>query len=507
MAQIDTYQKRKRMPVGAPVVPLPTETPEIKSRTELFGIAGTLAFNKAMQFAIRERDNELTNFEGIATEGYNRFLGEIANDPIPSSYSEKYKEFIKTIQPDFIKNPETRRIARNWLIKKGGVWERQIQYMALGRSEQNTRDAIDLAAYNAIKLRDPDIINRAITRGVQNGVIGEDAGSLIMEKAHRGILLGQIEDEAQEISESQGYEQAVKWVMDQKIELDERNSIASTIKRTAANKQLEYDAYVEKTEQDFYSKYDKEQLSTNEIEASNIPVSKKLMWKRLVDAQAEARLKGAKTTNEALIAMRYSIAGIAQGTQSREDSLNVLIQYKEQLSPTDSKAFIKEIFGEHDTKNAFWNREAQDYMERQIMEVSSLTGIRYGSGEQIALSAKALLAYDDAKKKAAAEGKPLKGRELLELAHETMLPFRKKVKPLMPGEKLPETLGGRKVSPEYKPPKPPPTKKPEKKEGEFVVEKYPKPKSVEEFENTFRHISDRDERRRYYDKWADEVYK
>lgn len=151
-----------------------------------------------------------------------------------------------------------------------------------------------------------------------------------------------------------------------------------------------------------------------------------------------------ETTNEALIAVRYAIDGIGV-TETRESALKKVIAYTGQLSPTDGKSFIKEIFGEHDTKNAFWNREAQDYMEKQIMDVASLTGILYGSGEQLALSAKALMAYDEAKKAAIEEGKPLKGRELLELAHQIMLPFRKQVKPLMSGEKLPETLGGRKV--------------------------------------------------------------
>lgn len=147
-----------------------------------------------------------------------------------------------------------------------------------------------------------------------------------------------------------------------------------------------------------------------------------------------------QTTNESLISMRYAIAGIAEGTETRESALKKVIAYTQQLSPTDGKAFIKEIFGEHDTKNAFWNRQAQEYMEKQIMEVASLTGILYGSGEQLALSAQALMSYDEAKKAAIADGKPLNGRELLELAHQVMLPFREKVKPLMEGEKLPETL-------------------------------------------------------------------
>lgn len=152
--------------------------------------------------------------------------------------------------------------------------------------------------------------------------------------------------------------------------------------------------------------------------------------------------KPPETTSKALIAIRYAINGMTEGTETRESALKKVIQYSSQLSPVDGKAFVKEIFAELDTQNAFWNRQAHEYMERQIMEVATSTGILWGSGEQLALSANALLAYDLAKKEAAITKKPLKGRELLELAHEVMLPFRQEIKPLVPGEEIPSKLTG-----------------------------------------------------------------
>lgn len=212
-----------------------------------------------------------------------------------------------------------------------------------------------------------------------------------------------------------------------------------------------------------------------------------------------------ETTYEALITGRYAIDGIALDTETRESALKKVIEYTQQLSPTDGKAFIKEIFGEHDTKNAFWNRQAQGYMEKQIMEVASLTGILYGSGEQLALSAQALMAYDKAKKTAAAKGKPLEGKELLELAHEIMLPFRAKVKPLLEGEELPESLvpiwrlklrqATRKHGQEQ-------LKK--AKEAMKPINSMRKPESVEEFISIYKSIPDRDKRGRYYRKWYKE---
>ncbi len=292
MANIETNLKRRRMPTGTSAVLQPTDSPELAARTQAFGKGADITSGFAMTFALRERDNQLTNFEGVATEGYNKFLSERARDPDASSYLTKYSEFIKSIPTDSFRSPETKRIAQNWLKKQGGVWGKQVLGMANQQSKRNTLDAIALAEFQSIKLRNPDIINRAITRGVKNGVITEDAGILTMEQTHRGIMLGLIEDEAQEIFITEGYEESVKWVMDNDIELDEKNAIASKIKRLAANKQLEYESYVEKTEQDFVGKYDKEQLGNDEIIASNLSATKKLMWKRLVDAQAEERLSG-----------------------------------------------------------------------------------------------------------------------------------------------------------------------------------------------------------------------
>lgn len=204
-----------------------------------------------------------------------------------------------------------------------------------------------------------------------------------------------------------------------------------------------------------------------------------------------------ETTNEALIAVRYAIDGIGV-TETRESALKKVIAYTEQLSPTDGKAFIKEIFSEHDTKNAFWNGEAFKYMEKQILEIVNESDILYGSGEQLALSASAFISYDLAKKDAVEKGKPLSGSELLELAHQTMLPFRNKVKSLIEGEKIPETLAGRKVGvtglPETTKPAP---KKKIAKRADF--DSYPTPETEKSFNDTITHIPSKDMKILYFE--------
>lgn len=151
------------------------------------------------------------------------------------------------------------------------------------------------------------------------------------------------------------------------------------------------------------------------------------------------------------------------------------------------------------SSSTFWKREAWDYIEKQILDVASMTGILYGSGEQLALAAQAHMAFEKAIQDAVEEKKPLKGRELLKLAHEIMLPFRKQVKPLLPGGKLPETLG---PAPEDKT-----NLLRRSEEGTLIIDSMTKPKSAEEFLIVYKAIPDKEARRRYYEKWANEVYK
>ena len=505
MAQIETNLRRKRIPTGTSAVPLPTESPELAAKTQALGRGADIASDFAVKFALRERDNQLTNFEGVATEGYNKFISELPKNPDPTSYPAQYQEFIKSIPTDSFRSPETKRVAQKWLKKKGGVWEKQVLAMADSRSKRNTMDAIALAEFRSIQFRDPEIINWAVTRGVKSGVITEDAGSLVIEKTHYGIMLGLIEDEAQEISETEGYEKAVKWVMSQKIELDEKNAILSEMAsiermRTTLHKQAQEKANTTMLSDYWDGKLTDPQIVTDALRAGYIDdTDAKYLRDAIMNPDPP------KNTNEALIATRYAIKGQGEGTHEIEDVLKILIKYSQQLDPDTGKAFIKEIFGEHDTKNAFWNRQAHEYMDKQIMEVATLTGILYGSGEQLALSAQALMAYEEAKKSAITKDKPLNGRELLELAHEVMLPFREQAKPLIEGEELPEELIPKGTPPPISTESRPAIRY--TKEGKAIINSMVQPKSVSEFLDVYKLIPDKEARKRYYEKWADEVYK
>lgn len=218
----------------------------------------------------------------------------------------------------------------------------------------------------------------------------------------------------------------------------------------------------------------------------------------------------------AVAGVEESLLKHREGLIDREEVLQTITSNASQLSPTDGKSFIKEAFGTQDTTNSRWDREAWDYIESQILSVSSMTGIMYGSGEQRALSAQAHIKYSEAKRQAAADGKPIQGEELLALAHKIMLPFRQQIKPLLPVSPGEGELPGRlEVTPFRRPSR---FRSLDLRRGSFRrtsagtrVSKIPAtakvPKSVEEFEATLKRISTLEKRRAYYNKWARKVYK
>lgn len=189
-----------------------------------------------------------------------------------------------------------------------------------------------------------------------------------------------------------------------------------------------------------------------------------------------------KTTYEAVITLEKVTAGIAEGVIDTETATKEVIKHINQLSPEDGKSYIKRIYSEHDTANAFWNRQSRQYIEQQIKKVSTLTGVLYGEGEQNAAFAKALIAFEQAKQDAIKAGKPLEGRDLLIKAHEVMLPFRSK--PFIEGEKIPETL--RQETP---------------KEAQVDISRVPEPETIKDFEAMIRLMTNPRQRDAYFNKY------
>ena len=156
------------------------------------------------------------------------------------------------------------------------------------------------------------------------------------------------------------------------------------------------------------------------------PEAAKGLNKALTDttSRTTSDLVAVKEVEESLLKLR-------QGLIDKSDAYSTLMTRAGLLTNTDGKGYIKEISKTAEDVNSTWDRRAFDYIETQILNVSSLTGIKFGTGEQQALTAQAIIKYSEAKRAAEAKGKPLEGEELLALAHQIMIPFRQQIKPLL----------------------------------------------------------------------------
>lgn len=436
----------------------------------------------------------------------NEFFESLREDPDYEKYPERYTKESKKWQEEIlssVKTPGARNSLKNMITADAPRYESGLNDVIKGKAQEeslrNLSDSIEGFIPSA------GAILEELELGVVNAIAAAQGavakGLLSKDQAEEQVIYALMTDWP---------EVALKEIDASSLESRRKIQLRSTAKGTIAQKQREQAAQLKVMREQTMStmladvwdgKLTDPQAVTDAFRAGYLDDTDA---KYLRDAIKNP--DPPENTNEALIAMRYAIKGQGEGTHEIEDALKELMKYSEQLDPATGKAFIKEIFGEHDTKNAFWNRQSHEYMEKQIMEVATMTGILYGSGEQLALSAQALMAYDEAKKAAITEGKPLNGRELLVLAHEVMLPFREQVKPLMEGEKLPETL----VPKEQKGIQPPISTESRPairftEKGKAIINSMVQPKSVEEFLSVYKLIPDKGARKRYYDKWAEKV--
>ena len=219
------------------------------------------------------------------------------------------------------------------------------------------------------------------------------------------------------------------------------------------------------------------------------------------DRPTESDYESMANVEEALLDMRT-------GLKSVTEVLDVIALNSKGLSSVDGRGYVKEAFATKVSADSEWDREATTYIEDQILNVSSITGIKFGTGEQKTLVAQAKVKYAEAKRQAQRDKKPLRGEELLALAHKIVMPFREKIKPLMKGESIPAEIELERIR--------------GKVTSDFFgidriaigmahtkeqVSQIRKPKSVQEFEDVFRNIPTEEGRRQYYKKWASEMYK
>lgn len=297
MSQISTKKGRRQYPVISPATSMP-DMPEYGAKAQMFGAISGMAFGLADRLNQIDIDNQLSAFEGNITEQYNTLLGELASNPEPSTYLAEYDKYTKSTmnQANALKSSQAKRAAQNWFTRRSGYWQRQVQNMALGRAEQNSRAAISLAEIKAVEGRDPELINRPVTRGITNGTIPKEYGEEIILRTQKKIGIALMGDEALRISQSEGREKAIEWVMKQKIDIDAKKGIVSDLNFEAAQQKLAYDKQLEQIEANYLLKLRQEQLSeddiTTDLQVGKIDTDLAKEYYKLIDAQVEERLSG-----------------------------------------------------------------------------------------------------------------------------------------------------------------------------------------------------------------------
>jgi hypothetical protein len=244
-------------------------------------------------------DNQLSEFEGSVTESYGTFLSELAQDPEPSMYLSKYKEYTDKVTKDnleTIKNPAARRAAKNWFKKQSASWSSQVQDKATSRVMKNAEDALELAEYRAVQNRDPELINREATRALQNGIIGENEAALILEQSHNAIAYGEINDLIRVNPEAAlaEIEASPMITTEQKRQLEYYAN--RRIRQLEAQEKLAQDKQTEQIEIGYLARLKKEELLEDDLmadlQAGKIDTDLYKEYSNYVDAQVRERLKG-----------------------------------------------------------------------------------------------------------------------------------------------------------------------------------------------------------------------
>lgn len=444
MGQIAVKGPRRTYPIIKPAEDMP-DLPEYEAKAQMFGALSGMASVIGRGLQDKRTQSEFTEGKALWTERHDEFVRGLRDDPDYKSYLGKYDKFNAGLQRELFGKGYTSQATnglKNYMVDKTADQRKLVAGISVNKEVDYFR-ASTLAAVNTHVLAgEAAAAKSALIRG-------RDSGYFSAEEIEKKLQNIDVETDLNLGLQSLQVapERFLKEIEDKdflpNLDTELRLRLKNQAKAVMAQGQREQAAQLKEMRERTMStmltdvwdgKLTDLQAVTDAFRAGYLDdTDAKYLHNAIMSPDPP------ENTNEALIAVRYAIDGIGV-TETRESALKVVTQYVKQLDPDTGKAFIKEIFGEHDTKNAFWNRQAQEYMERQIMEVASLTGILYGSGEQLALSAQALMSYDEAKKAAITEEKPLNGRELLVLAHEIMLPFRKQVKPLMEGEKLPRTI-------------------------------------------------------------------
>lgn len=306
MARVSTKISQGKLTPEVPSVPISGAIGALTAEQRAAGqFAETVSVFSAKEGQRIERaDQKAQNISGEAAIKAQmlELFDSFDTNPNENDYKPAYEKTVKGLDAILknTTNANSKRDLGQFIKSNRPNWDSSLRDVTLGRKKTNSYARRDqsIAEISGWDLSDPLELDKAEKRvGAGEDLMitlghskeqAENWGIAVLEVIENQSVYNQ----AQNISQAQGYQVASKWVMEQNIDMAAKRKIVGDIKFDAAQKQLGYDIEVEKIEQGFLEKLRQEALTEDEVMASGLEVDKKQEWLRLIDAQTEERLNG-----------------------------------------------------------------------------------------------------------------------------------------------------------------------------------------------------------------------
>ena len=503
MARVSTNRSQNRYPVGTGARQLSGGEISALTSDPAAGFVETLGLISAAEGRrIMKADEKAQTIAGIAEmkRQLNTTFDEYDTNADETTYRPAYDKTFKGFN-GLIKgfsNRNARTALELYKKQNAPAWENSVNDATLNRIRENAYASVEnsIAGIKDLNLADVDELADANKRVEDGGaVMGSLGHSPEQVKKWQTTQYDNIRNQAlyqqaENISTTQSYEEAVKFIMAKNLPVDDRNGILSNLASTERIRSAQHQQTKEQNNAQMLANFWDGTLKDPQV------ITDALRLGYLDDTDAKylrAAIMNPDPPELDLISLstvKQAIEDIGTGVGTREDALSVLYANLNSIDPATGKSLVSEIYGEHDKNQSEMKRESRDLMEELVRERDPISGMFTDDERQILGAAEAYLMLDEEIKKAAKEGKPLNRRDKMIKAIEIGRQIKKKIK-------AEEEV---RSEPVFTPGLPP-------KENVLGINTMKRPMNMTEFNAAIDALPNEDARRRYFRKWYKDVPK
>jgi len=522
MSEVKLYQRTATggfhplpKPQGVPALPKPPY--QLADRSGERRFAGTLAgigenlFDKIIR---AQEENEYHSFIGASHEREQQFynlINQKPDMPLNEMLTERDR-MIKDIRlyHSKLKLPRSRQSGANWIASNLGTLKERAEGEIGAVSARYANQTFETYRKYYIANKMPDELANLIEGAVRAGTVREDIGTILLETGYAEIneesAILDIESQARQLAITGGWDAAIKYIIDPKNQQEWANDYGislETVKKitTDLNTMLNAEQEIAKTELEQKREADRDAISKATasldpntltlIDDSSLDEKEQAEKTQRLRTEVERRASGEDiiTNSQVYNALDNEVKAyhLAPSTRAKTDILNRLETERfenKTIAQSEYQKLKDALEAKLSTEDAYWLQEARGLLDESIRERDKLSGMLRTEEGLIAASAMAKMALDKAMDEAAAEGKPIRGRDILIRAMQLVPMFKV---PKAEQEKWPSPVT---IS----------------KGVEEVKVSWSEPATIEEFYETVRKISreqDEDAARAYYEEWVD----